>query len=832
MKSLWGWLGICLCLAGFILGAVAFTEAKKQTAVGEQIFEQFRVDESAGFRELLPATLDARAAFFGRAMSADAERLRVNEQGLSVALSRVTNSDAGALFRRVILPALTASQDAKTLLEGDAFLRRWSIADTMSAGDRAALASKLVERLYAENDRDTLTALATVLGSVEKGVSHNTADKLSKRLIARLVHDHDLRTREALIAALAALGPSQGVIEFLLHEDNAHGLRILARDGLDFEKNLLPEKADELARKLTARLAVDLNPLAIDALVAMLIPLHESVSSPEAAEVATQLVERAYGEFNAATVQTLLSGLNVFAKRLDDTAARPLAARLATRLDIEPSAETLAVFASGLAGLAGKADKHTMETAAAHIVTRIAKEPDVSNLEFLAEALDAFKERAGERNIVLAVTTLGNRLAREQNLNALVTLSSAIEKLDGEAPRQESESLATEIVARVIVERNRSAILPLTMAIDALDENIRAPKAEELASKLLARMRLDRDPQVLRALAVGLRFLKEKISPRNFDEAATILVTAMQTSQGVEALQTLAFGLHSCLTATGAETFDRAAAILIANIAQDPQPNFEGFLAIQSRVGNDRIEQAASILVDLMTQQSDATKIHSLALDLEAIEDRVAPPAANRMASRLIERMAEVRDPELLRSLGSALGGLPADSVSTSPIGHAFMIANARCQILLRVPAAERLPAIANGLLNPFCSEAAWISLASALGEMTHQPIVRGTAKRDALDLDFDGMGLLKDDDDDEGKSKPGEIAEFEPLRVNFDLLSKVLDDIRPRDPLVSRRTWMELSSAFLLILGLLSAGYGRFRGRDQLTSGETGQLHSGIRPA
>ncbi len=812
MKPFWGCLGVCLCLAGFILGAVAFTDAKKQIGVGEQILEQFRVDESTGLRELLTASLDARAAFFGRAMSADAERLRLNEQGLSVALSRVSDSAAGALFRRVILPALTTSQNAKALLEGDAFLRRWSIADTMSAGDRDALASKLVERMYTEDDRDTLTALATLLSRIEKSVGQSTADKLSKRLIARLAHDHDLRTREALIAGLAALGQSQGVIEFLLHEDDPHGLRILARDAPDFEKNLSPEKADELARKLTARLAVDLNPLAIDALVAMLIPLHESVTSREAAEVATQLVERAYAEFNAATVQTLLSGLNVFAKRLDDTAAKPLAARLATRLDIEPSAETLAVFASGLAGLAEKADKDTMETTAAHIAIRIAREPYVSNLEFLAEALNAFKEKARERNIVLAVTTLGNRLVREQNLNALVTLSSAIEKLDGEAPRPESESLATEIVGRVAIEGNHSAILPLTMAIDALDENIRAAKAEELASKLLARMRVDHDPEVLRALAVGLRFLKEKISPRNFDEAATILVTAMQTSQGGEALQTLAFGLHSCLTATGAETFDRAAAIPIAHMAQDPQPNLEGFLAIQSRVSNARIEQAASVLVDLMTQQSDATKVHSLALDLEAIEDRVAAPAANRMASRLGQRMAAERDPELLRALGSALGGLPADSISTAQIGYVFMIAGAPCQIVLRVPAAERLRAVANGLLNPFCSEPAWISLASALGEMTHQPIVRGTAKREALDLDFDGMGMLKDDDDDEGKSKPGETAEFEPLRVNFDLLSKVLDNIRLRDPLLSRQTWMELSSALLLILGLLSAGYGRFR--------------------
>jgi len=809
MKAFWRLLGICLCVAGLALGAVAFRQAQKQKELGEEILEHAgarenpSTEEAAAVAQLFSTSLDARAAFLVRAMRTDPERLRVNEQGLSVSLSRVETSEAGALYRRAILPTLTSSSDAKALLEGDAFLRRWNMPRLLSQGDRRALASKLVERMYEENDRDGLNALATVLGGIAKGIDPTTAGKLSRRLMQRISHDHDGRSREALIAGLAALEQSEGLIDTLLQEHDPYGLQILARDARGFEKNLTPAKADELARKLTARLIGDLNPLAGEALVALLAPLQSKVSSGEAADVASQIVERAYTEPNGATVEVLMSGLSVFAKKLDGPTAGQLAARLAARIDLEPSAETLDVFASGLASLTAKADEKIVETSGAHIVARIAKEADVANLESLAEALDALKEKAGERNIALAATTIGERLIREQDLNAMVTLSSAVEKLDGEVPQQESEALATKIVARVSAEPNHNAILPLTMAIDALDENIREPQAEELASKLLARMRADHDPEALRALVVGMRFLKDKTSASKFDEAASILVAAMKKPQTDENLRTLAFGLHSCIAKAGPDPFQQAAAILIAHLAAEPQAMVEGLEGIQSRVPSEQMDQAAVILVDLIAKQTDAETVRPLALNLASIQGRLSLPAVNRLSSQLVARMAAEQNPDLLRSLGNILGNLPADSVATAQIGHAFRIARAPCEIAVRVPAGERLRAVANEILNPFCSEDSWMSLASTLGQITHQPIVRGTKTVEASEPDFDGMGLLKDDDD-EGNSKPGEIEDVEPVSLDFNLLSRVLDGFRPK----AAWSWAEggeLLSALLFFVGLMS---------------------------
>lgn len=103
----------------------------------------------------------------------------------------------------------------------------------------------------------------------------------------------------------------------------------------------------------------------------------------------------------------------------------------------------------------------------------------------------------------------------------------------------------------------------------------------------------------------------------------------------------------------------------------------------------------------------------------------------------------------------------------------------APCEIVLRVPAGQRLRAVPNEVLNPFCSEDSWISLASSLGQMTNEPIVRRTKAPEASELDFDGMGALKDDDD-EGKSKSAE-TEAEPIRVDSTPLSRVLDGLRPK---------------------------------------------------
>jgi hypothetical protein len=55
-------------------------------------------------------------------------------------------------------------------------------------------------------------------------------------------------------------------------------------------------------------LAVDLNPLAVDVLVALLEALQPKLSSRETTEVASQLVERAYVEPNTATVRSSCRG--------------------------------------------------------------------------------------------------------------------------------------------------------------------------------------------------------------------------------------------------------------------------------------------------------------------------------------------------------------------------------------------------------------------------------------------------------------------------------------------------------------------------------------------
>jgi hypothetical protein len=200
-------------------------------------------------------------------------------------------------------------------------------------------------------------------------------------------------------------------------------------------------------------------------------------------------------------------------------------------------------------------------------------------------------------------------------------------------------------------------------------------------------------------------------------------------------------------------------------------------------------------------------------MDLASVQYRVSLPAANRLSSQLTARMATEHNPDLLRSLGNVLGTLPADSIATDPITHAFKIARAPCEIVLRVPAGERLSAVAKEILNSFCSEDSWMSLVSSLRQMTRQPIVRGTKTLEASEPDFDGMGVLKDDDDD-GKSKPGEIEEVGPVSLDFNLLSRVLDGIRPQAAPWFSPMSVELLSALLFFIGFTSLVLSYWSGR------------------
>jgi hypothetical protein len=93
---------------------------------------------------------------------------------------------------------------------------------------------------------------------------------------------------------------------------------------------------------------------------------------------------------------------------------------------------------------------------------------------------------------------------------------------------------------------------------------------------------------------------------------------------------------------------------------------------------------------------------------------------------------------------------------------------------------------------------------------MTRQPIVSGSTVQQTPDLDFDGMGALKDDDDDEGKAKPGETDPASPIHLDFNLLSRVLADIRPKDAFWSWPLGIDPLSGVLVLIGLTALVFSR----------------------
>jgi hypothetical protein len=108
-RSFWKRFGACAILAGLAIAVASrFTERRKETEVSAQILERLSSREASAVAQLFQTSLNTRIDLLSGALysAADVERLRVHEQGLSIALSRVKSSDAGTLFRRSILPAL------------------------------------------------------------------------------------------------------------------------------------------------------------------------------------------------------------------------------------------------------------------------------------------------------------------------------------------------------------------------------------------------------------------------------------------------------------------------------------------------------------------------------------------------------------------------------------------------------------------------------------------------------------------------------------------------------------------------------------------------------
>ena len=102
-------------LVGLALTAVAFLERRTQAELGVQIPERVGIrgnpstGEASAVAPLFSTSPDARVPFLSRALNSDAARLRVSEQRLSVALTRVRSADAAALFNCAISPTLAGS---------------------------------------------------------------------------------------------------------------------------------------------------------------------------------------------------------------------------------------------------------------------------------------------------------------------------------------------------------------------------------------------------------------------------------------------------------------------------------------------------------------------------------------------------------------------------------------------------------------------------------------------------------------------------------------------------------------------------------------------------
>ena len=197
-------IGVLLLAAGASVWLVSLrSERSGVKAQAHQLFEALGGEEAETAKDasalvtISQAPRVVRAALLREALSSEdaANKLRLHEQGLSVALSRVNYSDAVALYQEAILPALKADPGPKSLRECFALLSRWTLTEQVSPKDADEIASRLTSQLSAVSEEAqetaTLDQYSAAIVELAPRVTPETASNLAAKLLARATTERD-----------------------------------------------------------------------------------------------------------------------------------------------------------------------------------------------------------------------------------------------------------------------------------------------------------------------------------------------------------------------------------------------------------------------------------------------------------------------------------------------------------------------------------------------------------------------------------------------------------------------------------------------------------------
>jgi hypothetical protein len=731
-------IGILLVLAGAVIWVLsAGLESPGAASDARRLFERLgtgdeeSAQDASALTELSHASRAVRIAFLREALASEAAagKLRVHEQGISVALSQVDYSEATALYRAVLRPRLVAStgQDDSSgplvLQECFALISRWSLISQVSPEDAAGITNRLAARMATEPRTEALEQFSSAIEGLAIRLSPEAATTLAPKLFA-LTTTNDGSAIYAPVHALIAIVPE-----------------------------LLADRRREFASALVTRLSTERHRSSLIALAPLLSPLSTTLDSKTSGELAALLVTRITEEWDPKSLDSLAIALGAVAGKVDPGVAQNISANLLQHVKLEPDPSVLLPVTQALAGFGDKLPRRIYEEAGEALLRRIRAEHNAVTLSVFSYCLGVLKGKASADQFEEAASQIVSRFAAERDMQAISALSAAIEPVADDLDPRVAERLSSLLVARMIEERQAGTLLDVAVGLESIADEVHGPGANALAARLTSRMRQEESTPVLRGLAFSVGAFKN--APGNFEPTAEVLVTRMAEKSGAEGLRDLTSGLYALRDKIGARSFEKAASILASNIETQLDPSAIRSLttslhALAGRASAEPYERAASAIV------ANVNNFAAVEPGLQKIAPKLRPAKVQELASILGGRIAREQDPNALRVLGQALAVLPVTSVSVD-LSKVLAIPQAPC------PAAHSV----SQLFNPLCSETDWNELAASA--------VHAKPRNSGDDLEPDFTQLSPDDDDD-ASSGPSDDAP--PL--NFHQLSDALSAFRP----------------------------------------------------
>ncbi len=756
-RSRWapGAIGVILAVAGVAIWWFSTVEQDpRATSDAQRIFgalgsdEEETLQDASTLIELSHADRSVRTAFLREALASEsaADKLRLHELGISVALSQVNYSEAAVLYRVALRSKLDSGAGPMVLQECFALLARWSLISEVSPEESAKIANRLAARMGSEHDTGSLEQFSAGIATLAPRLSTESAGVLAGKLFA------------------SATTGDPGVIY-----DPVRALIAIA-------PQLSPSRRSELAVALTTRLAAERKRPVILALAPLLTPLSATLDPTTASQLSGLLATRIAEDWDTASLDPLVSAFRVVAGKVEPAEAERISVNLLQHVKQEPDPAVLLEVTQALAAFGDKLARRVYEEAGEALVKRIQVERDAEILSELALSLGILKDKARADQFDQAASQIVSRFAAEHDMQAIAALAASIDAVADDLEAPSAARLSALLVARMMEERRAGSLLYKAIGLESIADEVKGSKAAALVDLLIGRMRREESSNAMRSLAFSVAAFKN--APGTFEAAADLLVERVSMKDAPEELRDLTAGLYSLRDKIGARSFDKAASILASDIETRLDPGAVGSLAtslhaLAAKAGAEPFERAASAIV------ANARNLTALEPALRKVATKIRPEKAQELAKILSGRIAQEQEPGRLRVLGQAFSDLPVDSVQVD-LSKVLAIPNAPCQ------AAHSI----SQLFNPLCSEMSWNDLAANA--------VHAKPRKAADNLEPDFIQLAPDDDDD----APSGPADDEPA-LDFHQLSDALNGLRPPAQESAGQSGMRWSGIALLIAGV-----------------------------